>query len=245
MSCSCSCRQDTYRALVTYSNLLTGEIRVKIPSVFGVAQDVAISYVGRKSRNDIWVVPEIGDQIVVSSDDANMSNIFWVHTQDDNVTRNYRNYGEFLKTNTQSFVLGSPNLITFNSSVYQEGIRLVDGTKFYFDHTGVYNMSLSIQYENTASQIHDSVVWVNYNGAPYPNSATYTHIPSSHGGIPGSAVTTFNIIGETTAGGYVSFSFLSDSTSVRLASIAPTSGVLPNLGQPLSPAVILTFTQVS
>lgn len=236
----------SHRALVTYSDFNTGEIRVKIPAVTGQSE-VSISYIGRKPRNGIWIVPEIGDQIIVSADDPNMTNVFWVQTGDDNPTRHYRNYGEFLKTDTQNFnpAVTPGNLITFNTTIYQEGIRLVDGTKFYFDHTGVYNMSVSLQYENTDSQIRDSAVWVNYNGSPYPDSATYTHIPSSHGGIPGSAVTTFNIIGETDAGGYVSLLFLADTTQVRLSSIAPTSGVLPNVGQPTSPAVILTFTQVA
>lgn len=245
MSCSCNCRPSTYRALVTYSDMLSGEIRVKIPSVFGVAQDIAVSYVGRKPRNGIWVVPEIGDQIVVTADDYNMTNVFWVHTQDDNTTRHYRNFGEFLKTGTQQYSPSTANLITFNTTAYQEGIRMVDGTKFYFDHTGVYRMSVSFQFQNISSQINDAAVWVNYNGNPYPLSTVYTHIPESHGGVPGSIVSTFSIIGETNAGGYVSFSFVATSADVSLSTIAPTSGTLPNVGQPTSPASILTFTQVA
>lgn len=66
-----------HRALVTFSDSTTGEIRVKIPSLLGVDSEVSISYIGRKSP---WVVPAIGDQIVVTSDDVNLTNIFWVQT---------------------------------------------------------------------------------------------------------------------------------------------------------------------
>jgi len=66
-----------HRALVTYSNSTTGEIRVKVPSVLGVDSEVTISYIGRKSP---WAVPAIGDQILVTADDPNFTNVFWVQT---------------------------------------------------------------------------------------------------------------------------------------------------------------------
>lgn len=238
--------QQLHRALVTYSNERTGEIRVKIPALTGLAE-VSISYVGRKTRNSIWIVPAVGDQIIVGGDDQDFTNLFWVQTGDDNPTRHYRNYAQFLKTDTQAFVpvAGPGNRILFNTPVYQSGMRLLNNGDFYFDYDGTYNMSVSMQYQNISTQIQDSVVWVTYNDAPYPNSATYTHIPSSHGGIPGSAVTTFNIIGEAKANSYVSLRFLANSNTVRLSSIPATSGVVPNFGQPDAPAVIVTFNQIA
>jgi len=66
-----------HRALVTFSNSTTGEIRVKIPALLGADSEVAISYIG---RNAPWVVPTVGDQIVVTSDDTNLTNVFWMPT---------------------------------------------------------------------------------------------------------------------------------------------------------------------
>jgi phage baseplate assembly protein gpV len=66
-----------HRALVTYSNSVTGEIRVKIPALLGSGSEVSISYIGRKAP---WSVPTAGDQIVVMADDNNLTNIFWVQT---------------------------------------------------------------------------------------------------------------------------------------------------------------------
>ena len=71
---------STQRALVTYSNSATGEIKVKIPSLLGGTSEVFISKVGRQVRAKVWAVPDIGSQIVVSYDDQHLTNVFWVQT---------------------------------------------------------------------------------------------------------------------------------------------------------------------
>jgi phage baseplate assembly protein gpV len=47
----------------------------------GVTSEVSISYIGRSPVNDYWAVPKIGEQIVVSADDSNMTNVFWLQTE--------------------------------------------------------------------------------------------------------------------------------------------------------------------
>jgi hypothetical protein len=69
-----------YRALVTFSDSVTGEVRVKIPTLLGASSEVSISYIGRKAHTGTWSVPDIGDQIVVASDDTNLTNVFWLRT---------------------------------------------------------------------------------------------------------------------------------------------------------------------
>jgi S1-C subfamily serine protease len=59
----------THRAIVNYSDSTTGDIHVKIPSVTGL-----------NSSDLPWVVPDIGEQIIVTSDDVNFTNVFWVQT---------------------------------------------------------------------------------------------------------------------------------------------------------------------
>lgn len=72
-----------YRAVVTYSNSSTGEIRVLIPSVFTDGYEASISFIGRKPYNSVWSIPTVGEQIIVIADDANLSNIFWVQVNPD------------------------------------------------------------------------------------------------------------------------------------------------------------------
>jgi phage baseplate assembly protein gpV len=69
-----------YRATVTYSNSSTGDIKVRIPALSGVLDVVSLSTIGRSAYNGSWVVPVIGEQIVVTADDGNLSNLFWVQT---------------------------------------------------------------------------------------------------------------------------------------------------------------------
>lgn len=72
-----------FRATVVYSNASTGEIRVRIPVLSGAESTVPISYIGRTAYNGTWSVPQIGKQIVVSADDENLSNVFWVQVNPD------------------------------------------------------------------------------------------------------------------------------------------------------------------
>jgi microcystin-dependent protein len=50
--------------------------------LLGSDSEVALSTIGRKETNGSWVVPSVGDQIIVSADDENMTNVFWLRTDD-------------------------------------------------------------------------------------------------------------------------------------------------------------------
>jgi hypothetical protein len=69
---------NTHRAIVTHASAATGDIRVRIPAKFGSDTALDISRVGRKAINGVWYVPDVGEQIVVTSDDDSFTNIFWV-----------------------------------------------------------------------------------------------------------------------------------------------------------------------
>lgn len=75
-----------YRGTVIYSNSVTGEIKVRVPVLGGVDGALPISYVGRTAYNGVWAVPSIGSQIVVTADDANLTNLFWLQVAPDPTT---------------------------------------------------------------------------------------------------------------------------------------------------------------
>jgi flagellin-like hook-associated protein FlgL len=75
-----------YRGTIIYSNSVTGEIRVRVPVLAGVDGALPISYVGRAAYNGVWPVPSIGSQIVVTADDANLTNVFWLQVAPDPTT---------------------------------------------------------------------------------------------------------------------------------------------------------------
>ncbi len=75
-----------YRGTVIYSNSTTGEIKVRVPVLAGIDGIIPISYVGRTAYNGSWAVPSIGSQIVVTADDTNLTNVFWLQVAPDPAT---------------------------------------------------------------------------------------------------------------------------------------------------------------
>ena len=75
-----------YRGTVIYSNSTTGEIKVRVPVLAGMDGIIPISYVGRTAYNGTWAVPSIGSQIVVTADDTNLTNVFWLQVAPDPAT---------------------------------------------------------------------------------------------------------------------------------------------------------------
>lgn len=65
-----------HRAIVSSSNSSTGEIKVRIPSKFGPELTLDVSFIGRKKIDGIWPVPAIGDQIVITTDNSDYTNVF-------------------------------------------------------------------------------------------------------------------------------------------------------------------------
>jgi len=69
-----------HRAVVTYANSVSGQVRVVIPAVLGKSE-VALSLFGRSLTNSGWSVPEVGNQILVGTDDNTFTNVFWIQTE--------------------------------------------------------------------------------------------------------------------------------------------------------------------
>lgn len=244
----CNCHSLVHRALVTYADERTGDIRVRIPAVTGMGE-MYLSKIGRKKHNNLWVVPSVGEQIIVSADDDNMTNVFWIHSDSMSTSTHFRNYLEVYDTGDHSATLtagvGDALPITYNTVVFSEGIRLVDGSKVTFDYEGIYNLQYSIQWLNTDSQAHDTVVWFAYNGNSYPDSSTYASIPSKHGSVNGTLVTAINFVVKAFVGDYVQLYWAGNSTSLSMHTIE--AGAITSLPTtvPRSPSIILTVTQVA
>ena len=55
-------------------------------------------------------------------------------------------------------------------------------------YTGVYKIDYSLQFFNTATQIHDVYVWLQVDGVDVAGSTSVFSVPNSHGGVPGAIV---------------------------------------------------------
>ena len=66
------------RAVVSYSNTNTGQIKVRIPSKFESNVVLDVSFIGRKinQATNVWAVPAVGEQVVVATDGDDYANVF-------------------------------------------------------------------------------------------------------------------------------------------------------------------------
>lgn len=69
-----------HRAIVTYSNTITGEIRVRVPAVLG-QEEINISLFGRAKTATGWPVPAVNSQVLIGTDDQTFTNVFILQTE--------------------------------------------------------------------------------------------------------------------------------------------------------------------
>jgi hypothetical protein len=69
---------NIHRAIVSYSNASTGEIKVRIPAKFDSNTTLDVSPIARSAVDGVWPVPTVNSQIVVASDDDSFTNVFWL-----------------------------------------------------------------------------------------------------------------------------------------------------------------------
>lgn len=130
---------NIYRAIVSYTNAETGDIKVRIPTKFGNDKSVLISKIGRKKIDGIWTMPEIGEQVVVTADDDSFTNVFILNvvpaalnaTLDNlsNVTVPSPTSGDFLKWDGTAWV---------NASITTTSVPKIHVTKYTTNGNGTW-----------------------------------------------------------------------------------------------------------
>jgi len=68
------------------------------------------------------------------------------------------------------------------------------------EYTGVYKIEFTLQFFNTATQIHDAFVWLRIDNVDVDGSGSVFSIPNSHGGTPGALAASASIAFEITGG---------------------------------------------
>lgn len=116
-----------------------------------------------------------------------------------------------------------------------------DLTKVVFAVAGIYNIQFSIQMLSYDATIDDVTIWFRLNGVDIPYSAGIATVPAVHGGVPGSAIISWNLVQPVNAGDYIQLLFASN-TGNTVAATYP-GGTLPT--HPISPSIILSATFVS
>jgi hypothetical protein len=146
--------------------------------------------------------------------------------------------GSFKSTATQTAATSNtPTAVTFNTVDYEMGVyRGSPTSRIYFDNAGWYNLEFTLQVQHIGSaQASDVVIWVNYLGAPVPNSATRVHIKGQNESVFAS----WNFTGQATGGDYVELMWSTTRTDTVLYAEAATASV------PAIPSARITLTQIA
>lgn len=117
----------------------------------------------------------------------------------------------------------------------------LDNTKVVLAIAGYYNIQFSVQLLTFDNTIDNVTMWFRQNGVDVPNSAGIATVPSIHGGSPGTAIISWNIVLPFNKDDYLQLLMASDTGNTVAATYPP--GTAPV--HPSSPSIILTATFVS
>lgn len=147
---------------------------------------------------------------------------------------------------TEAQTLASPTVasaIALLTTTSSNGVALdaTDKTKVVFSVAGIYNIQFSIQMLTFDGTIDNVTIWFRLNGVDIPYSAGVATVPAIHGGSPGTAIVSWNLVQPVNVGDYLQILFASDTGNTVAATYA--AGTSPV--HPISPSIILTATFVS
>ena len=147
---------------------------------------------------------------------------------------------------SEAQTLASPTTstaLTLLQTTVSNGVAIdpTDKTKIVHATAGIYNIQFSIQMLTFDGTIDNVTIWFRKNGVDIPYSAGIATIPAIHGGSPGTAIISWNLVEPMNAGDYIQLLFASNTGNTVAATYPP--GTTPT--HPASPSIIVTSTFVS
>ena len=180
-----------------------------------------MAIVQRHSGSPFLHDADTGD--IVGVKDPDSSEFYWSRAA---------NYGLFYDLDDQSASINTATPIRFNTSVIEQGVRVVDTNKITFDRAGKFSFTLTAQIENADSQAHNFWLWGRINEVDIPNSLTRYSVPSSHGGLPGAVVVERSYFGPMAVGQYIQVMWMTDNAQVTFnynpANVSPARPATPS-----------------
>jgi hypothetical protein len=104
----------------------------------------------------------------------------------------------------------------FRTMDFSNGVTVVSDTEITIANTGIYNLQFSFQFQNIDSQDHDVTIWLRKNGADVASSAGFVAVVSSHGGIPGHCIPSWNYLLDAVGGDYYELYWSATSLDVSM-----------------------------
>lgn len=152
----------------------------------------------------------------------------------------YGYYGAFSDYTDQTVAANTAQAMTFNTTDGANGVSIVAGSRITFANAGTYNIQWSGQFECSSNQDQDVSVWLRYNGVDVVGSTGFVSVPSSHGGVNGHTLPSWNFVVPAAANDYYEFYWSSTSATVSLQTYSAGTGPV----RPSTASLVLTATQV-
>jgi hypothetical protein len=152
-------------------------------------------------------------------------------------------WGSFYSNVTQTIAsTTTAYAITLNNTdPDSHGVSISSNSHINFTYAGTYNLQFSAQFDNASLTSEDASVWLRKNGVDVIDSRGQVSVPSSHGGLNGQIIESWNYVLKVAAGDYLELYWQAESTSVSMAYLG--AGTTPTT--PASPSIIVTAMQVT
>lgn len=147
-------------------------------------------------------------------------------------------YGSWFSTQDQTpAVINTAYAITVNNTDYEEGIKVVDGSKFTVDLDATYNFQFSLQLHSTGGggSGHTVQIWLRKNGSNVANSATRIDVPTNNP----YQVAAWNFFIKLEKDDYIQLMWSSGNANMAIEANTATPPA------PAIPSVIATMNQIA
>ena len=146
-------------------------------------------------------------------------------------------HGSFISTDNQ-YPTGpnQPEVMTFNNTLFNNGISILSGSRIKFIASGIYNLQFSAQFATSEASLHIVEIWLRKNGVNVPDSNTSVSMKGSGERI----VAAWNFLIEVEANDYFELVWMSSDNNDPYLLFEPES--LSPL-KPSIPSIILTVQQ--
>jgi len=152
-------------------------------------------------------------------------------------------YGQFsLNANQTAASANTAAVVQFDTTELSNGIYLSNTTRLNVRNAGTYNVSFSLQLENSTNDIQYAEVWYRVNGTDVPNSSSRFGIPQRKStGSPAAIIGYMQIFLELDADDYVELAGDVSNTGVTLAYYAADVSI----PRPATPSVICSIQYIA
>jgi hypothetical protein len=126
----------------------------------------------------------------------------------------YAQYQDDISQPLGAVNVGQP--VRFRTMDFSNGVTVNADTEITIANTGIYNLQFSFQYQNVDSQDHDVTIWLRKNGVDVDGSSGFVAVISSHGGVPGHVIPSWNYLLDAVGGDYYELYWSATSLDVSM-----------------------------